>query len=864
MKMKKQSVLCRHIAVLLLFGCLLLTACGENHPPVDADATLTGTGDESGSEAPPASEGLPIVLEGKSDYVIICNFQDTLGKNFANDFWQLIYDVYGVSLNIKSQSSAYEKEIIVGDTDRSASAAVQAQMQDSSDFAVCAVEDDLVLRATDAAAYERLLLAVRDRVLPHPTGQSFLFSPTQNLVASLNPNLNFEGNPLQMLINGGSEYTIVYPKDDVNALALADHLKDYIKESLGVSLPVKDDSSEYEYEIFIGAEGSRRVVQGAKRKLASEQDFALWFEGDDIAIAATDNKMYVLAMLKLMELCTDGLQTDGSVVLHEADRYVFSLNGRAFAYDAAEYCRRYQAIYGTYSSYHEDKLYNTSWLPAEAKDDQRLVEALIARMGSSAALSVGSSSVLYDGFVRKLDPADYSRAAKLLDGDIWIPQEFALQYFGEQPEANAEGYVNVSAYCRASEGYSLFYDAGSGIAVITPAQVASFADAAGSDGKYTNAQYIERMREFFHSAVIPEPGNNTEQSRVVVEYIEYPQYVLDFHTEEYYTTYSPSIVVVQESGRSVYYVSYEISLVCDYEELDVNTVVKKSVDGGLTWETVVEAIPDLRWSSIFENKGVIYLLGSSLRNGDAVIIQIEENGGYRKQILFPDAQIRGGTAPGSVLHANGRIYKAYHTAAISAPEDADLMLPASWTLSNRTNTSDLAPNGGEGSMVQGKDGQIYQVMHTNETQSAYVLKLSADGTTFTPFLPETNNIVEFPTCISKSSVLYDAVSGKYLSLTNICNTQNVRQRNVLALVCSDDLITWEIADYILVERELINPLYSTTAHAFQYTDFQIDGDDIVMVVREASGYANTYHDGNYTTFYRISNFRSLLPVAEAS
>ena len=349
-----------------------------------------------------------------------------------------------------------------------------------------------------------------------------------------------------------------------------------------------------------------------------------------------------------------------------------------------------------------------------------------------------------------------------------------------------------------------------------------------------------------------------------MEYIEYPQYVLDFHTEEYYTTYSPSIVVVQESDRSVYYVSYEISLVCDYEELDVNTVVKKSVDGGLTWETVVDAIPDLGWSSIFENKGVIYLLGSSLRNGDAVIIQIEENGGYRKQILFPDAQIRGGTAPGSVLHANGRIYKAYHTAAISAPEDADLMLPASWTLSNRTNASDLAPNGGEGSMVQGKDGQIYQVMHTNETQSAYVLKLSADGTTFTPFLPETNNIVEFPTCISKSSVLYDAVSGKYLSLTNICNTQNVRQRNVLALVCSDDLITWEVADYILVERELINPLYSTTAHAFQYTDFQIDGDDIVMVVREASGYANTYHDGNYTTFYRISNFRSLLPVAEAS
>ena len=314
---------------------------------------------------------------------------------------------------------------------------------------------------------------------------------------------------------------------------------------------------------------------------------------------------------------------------------------------------------------------------------------------------------------------------------------------------------------------------------------------------------------------------------------------------------------------SVYYVSYEICLVCDYEELAVDTVVKKSSDGGRTWETVVEKIPDLRWSSIFENRGRIYLLGSSLKNGDAVIIEVGENGMYRKQILFPNSVIRGGTAPGTVLHANGRIYKAYHTAAISAPEDADLMLPQSWTMSNRTNDPSLAPRGGEGSMVLGADGEVYQVMHTDTPQEAYVLRLSADGKTFTPVLPESNNVVEFPTCISKSSVIYDPVSGYYLSLSNICNTQNKRQRNVLALVCSTDLVTWKIADYVLVEREMINPLYSTTAHAFQYTDFKIDGDDIVMLVREASGYANTYHDGNYTTFYRMENFRSLLPEAEA-
>ncbi|MGM9682088.1 MAG: hypothetical protein ACI3XQ_00665, partial [Eubacteriales bacterium] len=383
---------------------------------------------------------------------------------------------------------------------------------------------------------------------------------------------------------------------------------------------------------------------------------------------------------------------------------------------------------------------------------------------------------------------------------------------------------------------------------------------SAGDGRYTNRQYCDRMLGFFCSEYIPEPGVNTEQSRRVIEYIEYPQYVLDFKTNEYQTTYSPSIVVVKENGSSVYYVSYEISTVIDYEELSTYTVVKRSDDGGDTWSVVIEKIPDLRWSSIFENKGKIYLLGSDLNTGAAIIVKVGQNGKYEKAELFGVFDVQG-TAPGAVLHANGRIYKAYHVATISADENSDLMKPSSWTVSNKTNSASLAPAGGEGSMVLGADGGIYQVMHTGDPQTAYVLKLSADGKTYTPTNTATGNLIEFPTCISKTSVIYDEVSGKYVALSNICNTPNKRQRNVLCLVVSDDLYNWEIAEYILVDREMMNPLYSTTAHAYQYTDFKIDGDDIVMVVREASGYTNTYHDGNYTTFYRISNFRELLDNA---
>ena len=65
-------------------------------------------------------------------------------------------------------------------------------------------------------------------------------------------------------------------------------------------------------------------------------------------------------------------------------------------------------------------------------------------------------------------------------------------------------------------------------------------------------------------------------------------------------------------------------------------------------------------------------------------------------------------------------------------------------------------------------------------------------------------------------------------------------------------------DSILVDREMMNSEFSVWAHAFQYTDFDFDGEDIVLLSREATGYTNTFHDGKYCTFYRLKNFRDLI------
>ncbi|MBR7098661.1 MAG: hypothetical protein IKC59_04530, partial [Clostridia bacterium] len=74
---------------------------------------------------------------------------------------------------------------------------------------------------------------------------------------------------------------------------------------------------------------------------------------------------------------------------------------------------------------------------------------------------------------------------------------------------------------------------------------------------------------------------------------------------------------------------------------------------------------------------------------------------------------------------------------------------------------------------------------------------------------------------------------------------------------SDDLSEWTVVDTLLVDREMINSDYSCYAHAFQYTDFDFDGEDLVLAVREATGFTNTFHDGKYCTFYRVTDFRSM-------
>ena len=104
----------------------------------------------------------------------------------------------------------------------------------------------------------------------------------------------------------------------------------------------------------------------------------------------------------------------------------------------------------------------------------------------------------------------------------------------------------------------------------------------------------------------------------------------------------------------------------------------------------------------------------------------------------------------------------------------------------------------------------------------------------------------------------DEKTGFYITFTSLPTADYTHQRNVLAMVVSEDLFHWSVVDVLLVDRQMMNPQVSIWAHAFQYVDFDFVDNDILLIVRESTGDTCTYHDGTCVTLYTFRDFREEL------
>lgn len=320
------------------------------------------------------------------------------------------------------------------------------------------------------------------------------------------------------------------------------------------------------------------------------------------------------------------------------------------------------------------------------------------------------------------------------------------------------------------------------------------------------------------------------------------------------------------------------------------TNVFASKDRGKTWSQS-GTIDGLLWGSLFVHDGALYAIGTDGHYGHVVIRRSRDAGKTwtPPTVLRDDGKFH--CAPVPVIEHAGRVWRAFEQQSdplrwpegframmMSAPASADLLDAASWTSSDARASDgswlDGAFNGWlEGNAVVAPDGHVVDVLRVDVDGSgeagtsrgrsdgsddrAALVRISDDGKT-TSFDPKTG-FVAFPGGATKFTIRFDPTSKMYWTLSNYVpapagHTKAAATRNTLALVASPDLVTWNVRTVLLHHPD-------RRKHAFQYVDWQFDGDDIVAVARTAAddgeGGADTYHNANFLTFHRFARFRDL-------
>ena len=307
------------------------------------------------------------------------------------------------------------------------------------------------------------------------------------------------------------------------------------------------------------------------------------------------------------------------------------------------------------------------------------------------------------------------------------------------------------------------------------------------------------------------------------------------------------------------------------------TLIFRSDDDGATWHYVSELMPCF-WGKLFIHKNDLYMLSCSTEYGDLLIGKSTDGG---KTFSAPVTLLRGANGkngssgvhknPQNIVYHNGRIYetlewgswanKEYCHAAMvmSCDENDDLLVPENWSFTDPRPFSQFAPEIAdlpdctmtiEGTLTVAPDGKLYNIMRFGKYATALVYAVNTEDHD----APLTYaRCMNFPANYSKFMIKYDEVSKKYYSVaTRLYDREKAGARNLLSLMASADLETWDVVTDLYDLRDEDHKKVG-----LQYVDFFFEGDDILYLCRTAINNANNFHDANYSTFHRIKNFRHL-------
>lgn len=515
--------------------------------------------------------------------------------------------------------------------------------------------------------------------------------------------------------------------------------------------------------------------------------------------------------------------------------------------------------------------------PSSVTDANLYAKLSILTSTGTTVLSEGSNLVLHNGRRCFLLPGDATAAVRTLDGRHYAPLAFYEAYRNRTfTEAELAGVVRTEETGErwlAAEDFSAL--TGTPVRVTENGRI-----LIGKQGSRVDAALLDFIDRYYSGApeLLPVPEVDVTDTR---------SEVISGDTASTRISYgSPSLVKLAD-GSLLASFDYNGK---GYQPVGSGTNdagICRSLDGGATW-TQIATVPRMLWGSLFCVGETVYLIGRDTATAKLPIVKSTDSGSTWTSAA--DGQIdrtvgSAHRAPTPVIFSGGRVYVACEDSCdaggnalgvqskraymMSAEVTADLTRAESWTKSTcvsfdpawlgtdcLTGGSNTGLGFYEGNAVAGRDGTMYIVlrMDTDPTYGkACLLRLGADNRELT-----FERILELPVGKDKFAIRYDAVSGKYIAIGNRKTTDVYPlQRNVLAMYTSSDLVHWEYAATLLSDDALIPQEESVQNHGYQYPDFLIDGDDLLLVVREASGNTTYYHDANHITFYRVRSFRNL-------